>query len=722
MESEHEGVVADGCPLVYVTDATKDAEGIMEALFCAGYVVTDVALSLLSAHASVQRPNVVLLDIDAEGALDAVKRLRALPGSGGIDFLYLGSGLGTVRNLEDAFSNDGSAFFVRPVDVVGLVRKIEALTGGPPARPRPRVRARTPSQPSWLVTRTAVSSRRDVLNAPNAPDEQPSSPALPPLGVRNLGPPLPMSTTSLDDMIVAPRSFASFGTMSHELQQLLADAERRAEAIASPESPGARTTPEEEIDAVLPPDVLAALDESIEGGEDDEYVGGAEAPRTGVGAHERDTGAYVRGTTAGGSRQSTTGAYVRTSSLAPSRPPTQGGAESSAPARDDVAVRSELTRAELGKTPGPVLTGDSSAQGQSLRPRASTAPSRIESGVEARRFFAEAVARRASGALCFESQGVVRRVVLREGDLVAAASSGDEETLVHFLAASGELPRDEFQRLAGKVPSYGRHAGAALVAHGWLRQEQLWPILRRHAEWITSAALRIERGSAHLEPELEGRLRGEPSVFGATSGAAVFVELIRRLVTKEEALEGLGGYASRLADGPHYERVAECGLSKQDLEVLGDARGASVGDLLGRAANAEFVCVVHALALLGVFEVLPSPDFASAAVRTNAEAESDLLDEEAIRARVRARIELVDEGDYFAVLGVAHDATGYEIRRSFIELRRGFEPSRLLGPRLFDLTAEVRKIIVVLEEAYEILRDDARRERYRRAIEAHPSD
>jgi hypothetical protein len=32
----------------------------------------------------------------------------------------------------------------------------------------------------------------------------------------------------------------------------------------------------------------------------------------------------------------------------------------------------------------------------------------------------------------------------------------------------------------------------------------------------------------------------------------------------------------------------------------------------------------------------------------------------------------------------------------------------------------VRKIIVVLDEAYEILRDAARRERYRRAIEARP--
>ena len=94
----------------------------------------------------------------------------------------------------------------------------------------------------------------------------------------------------------------------------------------------------------------------------------------------------------------------------------------------------------------------------------------------------------------------------------------------------------------------------------------------------------------------------------------------------------------------------------------------------------------------------------------------DALDEDAIRERVRARLALVDEADYFALLGVSPDATGYEVRRAFLELRRAFDPQRVLTPQIVDLAADVRKIVSVLEEAYEILRDNARRERYRRAI------
>jgi len=83
---------------------------------------------------------------------------------------------------------------------------------------------------------------------------------------------------------------------------------------------------------------------------------------------------------------------------------------------------------------------------------------------------------------------------------------------------------------------------------------------------------------------------------------------------------------------------------------------------------------------------------------------------------VRARRELVAEADYFTLLGLSRDATGYDVRRAYLELRRSFEPSHILTPELLDLDADVRTIVLVLDEAYEILRDAARRERYRRAL------
>jgi hypothetical protein len=829
-----EGSAPGRSPIVFVSDASAEVERIGDTLRAAGYVVVDVPMSMLSSRVAAQRPNVVLIDVDADGVLDELARIRKLPGSGAIDFVYIGRGDGIVKNAEDALSNDGSAFFVRPVDIGSLVRKIEALTGGPLARPE--ARPSTPP-PSLAIGRSAQDEKRgaaasnrastssgpprssrgpsssripasqQLARDPIPPSDRPSTPSLPAPGVRTPGPPLPMSTTSLADLVDAPRSFASFGTVSHELQQLLADAELRAEVMSSPDV--ALPSPEEEIEAVLPADVLASLDEPIEGDEDEEPGGPEGAPRTGPGApsHDRDggTGAHAKGTTSGGSRQQTTGSHVRApstgaqtnerraSSETPPKSTTGGGITTTPtsmtgrPRTTDAVPRSlafetrsdlraEVRRIHLeeGEQPSP-QPGQSSQPGQSpqlgqppqlgqLPPRPSSwhPPPSIPSAApppgdlrgpsvkpaapvtgavvlgpfDARRFFAEAIARRATGALCFESEGVVRRIVMREGDLVAAASGGENESLVHFLAARGELSRDEAPRLAAKIPPYGRHAGAALVAHGWLRQDQLWQVLRAHAEWIAGAILRLARGTAQLEPDPPGRLRGEPSVFGAATGAEIFVDLVRRSVSLEDALDRLGGEGSRVTDGPNHGLLAECNLPAQDIELLHRARGGTIADLLARATDGEIVAVLHALALLGVVEVVPAPDFgrtgregregregrgrSDARGDSAADAEVAALDEDAIRARVRARLELVEEGDYFAVLGVTRDATGYEIRRAFIELRRAFEPSRILTPRLLDLTDDVRKIIVVIEEAYEILRDNARRERYRRAIDARP--
>jgi len=760
-----------------VSDASAEAERIGDTMRGAGYVVVDVPISMLTSRVGAQRPNVVLIDIDAESVLDELGRIRKLPGSGAIDFVYFGSGAGPVKNAEDALSNDGSAFFVRPIDVGALVRKIEALTGGPLARPE--ARPSTPP-PSLAIGRGVAASAnagfgRDRDRDPpssDRPSPTPSTPSLPSPGVRTPGPPLPMSTTSLADLVDAPRSLslATFGTVSHELQQMLADAELRAEEVMStPET--ALPSPEEEIEAVLPADVLASLDEPIDGDEEEDAAG---EPNRGTGAggiggtgaslDREGTGAHAKGTTAGGSRQPTTGSQGhgrppgtgsqtherRVASDTPPRsitggitttptsmtnrprttdaipPSTAYDAPRRSPLIEDAPTAQSVPRPSSWhpppSMPGPIPLPNE-LRGPSVKPAAPVASTSatVLGPFDGRRFFGDAIARRATGALCFESEGVVRRIVMREGDLVAAASGGENESLVHFLAARGELPRDEAPRLAAKIPPYGRHAGAALVAHGWLRQDQLWQVLRAHAEWIASAVLRLTRGTAQLEPDPPGRLRGEPSVFGAATGAEIFVDLVRRAVPHEDALERLGGESSRITDGPSAGLLAECNLPPQDLDLLHRARGGTVADLLARATDGEIVAVVHALALLGVIEVVPSPDFARRAEpRGVPDVEMAALDEDAIRGRVRARLELVEEGDYFAVLGVTRDATGYEIRRAFIELRRTFEPSRILTPRLLDLADDVRKIVVVLEEAYEILRDNARRERYRRAIDARP--
>ncbi len=814
---------------MFLADPSAEAERISQVLRTAGYLVADVPLSMLFSRIAVQRPDVVLLDVDAEGALAEVAHVRELPDTAGVDFVFFGRAGNVIADADDALDHDASGFFARPVDIGGLLTKLRVLTGGPELRsqsfrptstPPPSIPASRHSSPQLPQASSAAgSSRRSNSSLPPPPrGSRPPSVLPPAFDVSRTPSNQAPSAHVLDD---ADRAGASMmGPISPELQRMLDDAERR---VVGQDVQEPTVTPEEEIEAVLPAEVLAALDEPLEEDSLDESspeiamslgpsraaqafqataVGrsrerkpGSDAPPTtnagstgGSPEGVLTTGARGMGSERGSSRPDVSSqvASRRPSSVAPpttalpagtGAPGTGGGgtgggtgtgagfsnagsvpspasSSGSFPNHASDALR-ETRRGEFSNTQSShpsakqpdtrppsrapaqneelrrVATGTGSGTGSSAAggaPGSVQAPAPknvtqvIGSQVEFARLVANQIRERKTGSICVEGADGVRRIVLYEGDVVTAASGLDDENLVSFLVQRGDLPRAAGAKLSGKVPPFGRHAGAALVAHGHLSQDGLWSALRAHAEWVALLAMKVTRGSVTIEHEPPGRLRGEPSVFGGTAGAAVFVELVRRAYTADVATAVLGGEETRLADGVQGQLLSESGLDPAEERLILDARGGTLGQLLARSPEPDVVAVVLGLSLLGVLEPIANVRrHEAAATPDERDREIAELDEEAIVARVRARVQLVDEGDYFAILGVSRDATGYEIRRAFLELRRSFEPSRLLTPRLAYLVSDVKKVVSVLEEAYDILRDPPRRERYRRAIDAAPA-
>lgn len=728
---------------VFVSDPTAEAERIAQALRGAGYAVVDVPLSMLVARVAVQHPRVILIDADGEGALDAVARMRELPDADSIDVLFVARPGGAVATPEQALAHEGSGFFVRPVDVPALVRKVDALTGGALADRDARSSTPPPSIPVSSKKRSSVP------------------PSLPPLSVRG-GDPSSLSQrpggssrlpSEPPTSAVAGRRLVGLASpVSAELQQLLAEAEARAQVSADSES--VVPSPEDEIEAVLPAELLAALDEPIEEDEDEDEAGlparsmgslsssGSHSGTGGTHDGARTTGAPTTGagSTGGQTPRGVAGerAVVSDAALTPPPPQTHGGTNSGSTGGGS-STTGNSDRRERADLPAPIAPEASPARLLTVPPPTRWSPSDVPGAAQvaaangaapalptvlrpgdALNVVARSVAARTSGSLCFVNDDGERRIVLREGDLVTAASSAEEESLLAFLGVRGDLPKETVRRLQAKFPPFGRHAGAALVARGYLRQDQMWPTLRAHAEWVLSLSLQIGQGRLMVEPEPPGRLAGEPSVFGGSTGAEVFVDVVRRVVPPAQAIERLGGGRSRIADGPEARLLAECALGATETEQLRGMSGRAIREILAGTPEGDLATVILALALLGVVEVLPAVGGSGSIEPGASDAQLAAIDAEGIRERVRARLQLVEDGDYFALLGVSHQATGYEVRRAFLELRRAFDPARVLTPEVGDLAEDVQQITMVLEEAYDILKDAARRERYRRAIEAVP--
>ncbi len=382
------------------------------------------------------------------------------------------------------------------------------------------------------------------------------------------------------------------------------------------------------------------------------------------------------------------------------------------------------TARDLGPpTPSALAPSTVSPTTRGKSPAAQSVPGRRESSSvpvvfgdgEGLRPLARAIAGRFTCVVSLAANDGVRKIVLQEGDIVTAASEIADETLVGFLVSRGDLDRGLGARLAGKLPPSGRHAGAALIAQGHLAQDDLWPVLRAHAEWLVGRAMTSGPGTIELEDEPSGRLKLEPGVFGGSTGAEVFVETARRVLVPSQSLAVLGGLNARFDTGARAALLAECALSDDERGAVEGAAGKTVVEICPDP-GAELLSVLRALVELEVLS-LHAPVRRPAATSRDA---PDPIDEDAVRARVRARAALVREGDYFSLLGVGRAATSYEIKRAYLDLRRSLEPARLLTARTADLRDDVVLILEVLEEAYEILREEPRRERYRRAIEAGP--
>jgi hypothetical protein len=767
------GSASEGGTLVFISDASAEAERLSAALRARGYALFDVPLGLLVSRVAVQRPALVICDADAPGAIETVHRVREVGGGQRIDVIFLGEPGRTLEQQRDALEREASGTFARPVDPDVLTRKVEALIGPP------------------SLSRALHSNRSPVLVAATRRPyrfEGPTSfrPPPPPLGATGPDSPPPGSSPTVaahPPSTAPPPSMAAPPTVTHarlspELEMLLGRAEARVRQV-NPSAPlPDRLSPEAELDAILPPDLLAALDEPLEVDDDDDEKSESGAGTAGGsegGSHRTGHGS-VGGTGSGGAqaRAETNAGGSRPPHAEPSRE--AAGEERYEPIEEapvtppalrargapPVSLRTSLepldsrdnTNAPTAPPPPPAHPSDPPSLGtghgmpmseapETTGPQPSTRPPRFDREFEpppasmpaldvklevpavlgsgdAVVALARAVRARFSGAIAFEDAGGIRRVVFRDGDFVTAASGAPGEALIEFLAQRGDLSQEAVAKLGRKLPQFGRHAGAALIAQGHLRQDELWNVLRAHAEWIIARVAVVERGGASAEHDIPARLAAEPGVFGGATGAEVLLDVVRRVVGADEALRRLGGANLRLVAGPSHSLLGECALSPQELEWVNEAQTSSVGESVKRVGTRDFATVLYVLCELGILRGSSTPPRAAARGGKPEPIVHDVLDDAALRSRIALRRALVDEGDYFSLLGVSREATGYDVKRAYTELRREFEPGRVLTAGTADLRDDVELIVEVLDEAFDVLGDDLRRERYRRALDAAP--
>jgi len=154
-------------------------------------------------------------------------------------------------------------------------------------------------------------------------------------------------------------------------------------------------------------------------------------------------------------------------------------------------------------------------------------------------------------------------------------------------------------------------------------------------------------------------------------------------------------------------RLSEAGIEPELAHLVLQSDGASLQGLLEAAPDDEGLPgIVFALIATGAL----STSEQQGARPVTAEVA------EAARASVEALAALAEDGDYFAILGVRPDALAREIGTAYAARRRELRTRRLEALGLGDLEPIRAAALAGVDEAFEVLRDERLRARYRSAM------
>ena len=317
----------------------------------------------------------------------------------------------------------------------------------------------------------------------------------------------------------------------------------------------------------------------------------------------------------------------------------------------------------------------------------------------------------ATGRVGFRRDEVETIVYFDHGRPVFASSNEPRDRMGELLLREGKITASQLERCRTVVAESGRRMGEILVDFGYLKRRELLPAVRRHVEDLVYSLFGWERGSYVIthdpEPSAERiRLSRHP--------AALILEGIRRKLDRSSLERMIGpqstvievrdrdrlGGIVHMGDLAAEERGALAAFDGQaDLAQVARASGVDVADVLPLAWG---LCVLGLATARRI-------DTEASEEATTLIGETDLAID---RERVRARWQLVTEADYFALLGVRRDATGFEIRRAYQSARRDFAADCFPGDLRRELARELDDIAHVLDEAFRVLRDDRLRQTY----------
>lgn len=321
-----------------------------------------------------------------------------------------------------------------------------------------------------------------------------------------------------------------------------------------------------------------------------------------------------------------------------------------------------------------------------------------------------------TGILEIVSGSIVKKIFIKNGDMIFATSNNEDYRLGELLLKDGKITLEEYNQSADLLNKTGERLGKILVDLG-MTPKEVFQAVRHQIEEIILSLFTIEESRFEFQ---EGSLPTREVITLQISAANLIYRGIKRINNFT--------YIKQIC--PHIDAVLNLSpnplnifqdltLEDSDKKILSYVNGIySIKTILSLSPSKDFdtLKTICAFLSIGLIKVKREDE---AVVGLPIEEVLSEPDEE-ITTEFAEKIEDLSNRcetlGYYEALDIGKEASIEEIKKAFYRLSKQFHPDRHFSLPSHDIKGKLIKILSYITKVYETLSDPEKRKEYDRTF------
>ena len=331
-----------------------------------------------------------------------------------------------------------------------------------------------------------------------------------------------------------------------------------------------------------------------------------------------------------------------------------------------------------------------------------------------------------TGTLIFKSGSIIKKVYVKNGDMIFAASNQKEDGLADVLLREGIITLDQYDHSVAEVNKSSQEQGAVLVRLGYLRPEELVTAVKYYVEEIIRSLFLLKTGSFYFEAS---PLPRQEIITLKLSAATLIYFGVKRAVAWGQFKDELPSVecVPFFSDNPlDLFQDIKLDITGKRTASLVDGK-TSIKDIVHIAGLDEFEILKSIYALMSA-RVIETANEGRKGTEIPREIIDDVFEKGAdaeMDSELREMIEQMhgncERLGYYGILGVKDQASLSEIKSAYYRAAKRFHPDMHFRQADESMKGKLSSIFSYVHEAYSILSSPHKRAEYDRLLKTRPA-